>query len=215
MSRLRVVNLGLPKSGTTTLARALRKAGLHVADHRIRPMQTDRAELHGRFVGEMMYDGYFLRGDPLDGLEDFDGFAEINALRPPRSIWPQFDFGLIAAIRGCHPGIRFLASWRAPEAMSDSMLRWSNLGTERLPAADIPGLPAGYGVTTRERVTWIAGHYHALARFFDGAPDFLQYDVTDPEAPERIGAFLGRPLPWWGQSNVNPVKDPGCEGVTQ
>ena len=43
MSRLRVINLGLPKSGTTTLARALRKAGLHVADHRIKPVQTDDA----------------------------------------------------------------------------------------------------------------------------------------------------------------------------
>lgn len=214
MSRLRVINLGLPKSGTTTLARALRKAGLHVADHRIKPMQADNAALHGRFVGEMMYDGYFLRGDPLEGLDDFDGFAEINALRGERSIWPQFDFGLIEAIRAHHPGVRFLASWRDPAAISDSMLRWTNLGTERIPAADIPGLPAGYGVTTRERVTWIAGHYAALGRFFDGACDFLQYDVAAPQTPERIGAFLGRPLPWWGKTNVNPVKEPGTESVS-
>lgn len=206
MSRLRVINLGLPKSGTTTLARALRKAGLHVADHRIKPVQTANAALHGRFVGEMMYDGYFLRGDPLEGLDVFDGFAEVNALRGERSIWPQFDFGLIEAIRRHHPGARFLASWRAPEDISDSMLRWSNLGSERIPAADIPGLPAGYGVTTRERVTWIAGHYRALERFFDGAGDFLRYDVADAGAPARIGAFIGRDLPWWGQTNVNPVK---------
>ena len=206
MSRLRVINLGLPKSGTTTLARALRKAGLHVADHRIKPVQTDDAALHGRFVGEMMYDGYFLRGDPLHGLDVFDGFAEINALRPPRSIWPQFDFGLLAAIRACHPGTRFLATWRRPEEIADSMLRWSNLGTERLPAADIPGLPAGYGVTPRERETWIAGHYAALDRYFAGCDEFLRIDVADGAAPARIGAFLGRDLPWWGKTNVNPVR---------
>ncbi|WP_323763460.1 hypothetical protein [Marinovum sp.] len=205
MSRLRVINLGLPKSGTTTLARALRKSGLHVADHRIKKVQTGDRALHGRFVGEVMYDGYFLRGDPLHGLEDFDGFAEINALRPPRSIWPQFDFGLLAAIRALHPGARFLATWRPPEAISDSMLRWSNLGTERLPAADIPGLPAGYGVTTRERETWIAGHYAALDGFFAGAGDYLRIDVSAADAPMRIGGFLGREMPWWGKSNVNPV----------
>ena len=123
MSRLRVINLGLPKSGTTTLARALRKAGLHVADHRIKPMQTDNAALHGRFVGEMMYDGYFLRGDPLEGLDDFDGFAEINALRGERSIWPQFDFGLIEAIRAHHPGARFTRLQEVLNAKRAQLLR--------------------------------------------------------------------------------------------
>ncbi|MCJ7872392.1 sulfotransferase family protein [Phaeobacter sp. J2-8] len=213
MSRLRVINLGLPKSGTTTLARALRKAGLHVADHRIRPRQTDNTDLHGRFVGQMMYDGYFLQGDPLTGLDEFDAFAEVNALRGEKSIWPQFDFGLIDAIRGHHPGARFLASWRAPADISHSMLRWSNLGTERIPAADIPGLPAGYGVTTQERVTWITGHYAALDRFFAGASDFLLYDVANPDAAAQIGAFLGRELPWWGRTNVNPVKHPPVEDL--
>ncbi len=211
MSRLRVINLGLPKSGTTTLARALRRAGLHVADHRIRPEQSDDPALHGRFVGELMYDGYFLRGDPLQGLDPFDGFAEINALRPPRSIWPQFDFGLLAALRACHPGVRFLATWRPPEAISDSMLRWSNLGTERIPSADIPGLPAGYGVTTRERETWIAGHYAALDGFFAGAGDYLRIDVSHPEAPKRLGTFLGREMPWWGKSNVYHAAAPPRE----
>lgn len=214
MSRLRVINLGLPKSGTTTLARALRKAGLRVADHRIRKVQTDDPALHGRFVGELMYDGYFLRGDPLDGLDAFDGFAEVNALRGDRSIWPQFDWGLIDAIRQKHPGAKFLASWRPPEAISDSMLRWSNLGTERIPNAVIPGLPAGYGATTQERVGWITGHYAQLRRLFRGESDFLEYDVGDPEAPAKIGAFIGRDLPWWGKTNVNPVRVVSDEGVT-
>lgn len=213
MSRLRVINLGLPKSGTTTLARALRKAGMHVADHRIKPPQTANTRLHGRFVGEMMYDGYFLRSDPLDGLDEFDAFSEVNALRGERSIWPQFDWGLIDAIRTQHPGAKFLASWRPPEAISDSMLRWSNLGTERIPMAVIPGLPAGYGVTTQERVVWIAGHYAQLRRLFSGEQDFMEYDVADPEAPAKIGAFIGRTLPWWGQTNKNPVRETSDEGV--
>jgi hypothetical protein len=37
---LAVVNLGLPKSGTTTLAKALRLAGFTFADHRLRGRNT-------------------------------------------------------------------------------------------------------------------------------------------------------------------------------
>ena len=49
---LLVVNLGLPKSGTTTLAKALRMSGLRVADHRMRGRNTDDPALKGAFVGE-------------------------------------------------------------------------------------------------------------------------------------------------------------------
>ncbi len=46
---LEVINLGLPKSGTTTLRRALSEAGYHVADHRIKALEnsddpSDRAQ---------------------------------------------------------------------------------------------------------------------------------------------------------------------------
>ena len=45
MSRLRIVNLALPKTGTTTLTDALRQAGLTVADWRIRPGQSTRSDI--------------------------------------------------------------------------------------------------------------------------------------------------------------------------
>jgi hypothetical protein len=204
-ARLRVVNLGLPKTGTTTLAHALRLTGLSVADHRIRRRQTPDARLHGAYLGQCLYEGYFHSGDPLAGLEVFDGFSEISCLREGQSLWPQMDWGLICAIRAHHPGVRFLASWREPRALSDSMLRWSNLGTERLPRSDVPGLPRGFGATTAERVRWIEGHYATLAALFRDDPALLVYDVADPQAPLRIGAHLGRAVTWWGRANANPA----------
>lgn len=203
---LRVVNLGLPKSGTTTLARALRRACLTVADHRIRARQTDDPDLQRAFVGELLYRGYFEAGDPGAYLKGFAALTEISVLREDKSLWPQSDFALILAIRARHPGVRFLASRRDAFEMSQSMLAWSDLGTARLPASDVPGLPHGYGQTSKERVQWIEGHYAALRSFFGGAGDFLEFDVADPEAPARIGAFLGRDLPWWGKSNANPIR---------
>jgi hypothetical protein len=73
-----------------------------------------------------------------------------------------------------------------------------------LPGSDIPGLPRGFGGTTAERIRWIEGHYAHLDALFQGDPAFLRYDLSDPEAPARIGAHIGRPLTWWGRANRNP-----------
>ena len=51
---LRIVNLGLPKSGTTTLAEALRQAGLTVADHRFGRRDLPAPVLRRMFVAEAL-----------------------------------------------------------------------------------------------------------------------------------------------------------------
>ncbi|WP_212525212.1 sulfotransferase [Actibacterium sp. MT2.3-13A] len=203
MAELKVVNLGLPKSGTTTLGEALRRAGLRVADWRIRAGQSADNRLNRAFVGKLMYQGYFETGDPLSLMPEFDAFTEIDIVRQGLNLWPQTDWGLIAAIRAHHPGARFILTHRDPAKLSDSMGRWSNLGKTRLPGNAIPGLPQGYGATDAERIRWIEGHYAFCRRVFEGAADFLEYDVADAEAPARIGDFLGIALPWWGVANAN------------
>lgn len=203
---LQVVNLGLPKSGTTTLAKALRRAGLHVADHRIRKRQTQDATLHGAYVGALLYAGHYAGGDPAGRLGGFQALTELSQLSGGRSIWPQTDFALIENLRRHHPGVKFLASRRDAFEMSQSMLAWSDMGTARLPRAMVPGLPRGYGETSRERIQWIDGHYATLARWFRDDPDYLEYDVADPGAPTAIAAHIGRDLPWWGKANANPLR---------
>ncbi|MGR3456200.1 sulfotransferase [Pseudooceanicola sp.] len=204
MSRLRVINLGLPKSGTTTLGEALKRAGLSVADHRIRKSQTDEAELKRQFVADLLYAGYFRTGDPLADLGEFDAIAECSYLTGPRSVWPQMDFGLIEAIRKHHPEAKFVATRRSTRAMARSMLAWSNMN-DRLQRAQIPGLPYGYGETTLERSTWIKAHYAFLQRIFGRrSGQFLMLDVAAEDARDRLAAFLGIELPWWGRANPNP-----------
>ncbi len=200
---LKVVNLGLPKTGTTTLARALRRAGLHVADHRIRRKQTADTTLHGAFVAELLYRGIFDHADPSHLLQEFDALTEISLLRGGKSLWPQMDFAVIDGLRKANAGVKFLASNRDSFALSQSMLAWSDLGLARLPEGAVPGLPRGYGETSKERETWINGHYAHLRALFRGDPDFLEYDIADPDAPAKIGAHIGLDLPWWGRANVN------------
>ena len=88
---LRVINLGLPKSGTTTLGEALKRAGMRVADWKIRRGQS---ETQRGFVGKLMYDGYYGSGDPLQHLHEFNAFTEIEIVREGKNLWPQTDWAL-------------------------------------------------------------------------------------------------------------------------
>lgn len=204
--KVKVINLGLPKSGTTTLGVALEKAGLRVADWKVR-RGNPHATAYG-FVGQLMYHGYFKKGDPLAHLQNFDAFPELNIVRNGFNLWPQTDWGLLTTIRTLYPETKFTLTWRDPRKLSDSMMRWSNLGRKRLPDNAIPGLPAGYGTTEEEQVRWIEGHYKFCRQVFDKSSDFLEYDIEDAAAPEKISAFLGIELPWWGVANEN-ANNPG------
>lgn len=200
---LAVVNLGLPKSGTTTLAQALARAGYRVADHRLRDREEDKPGKRRIFVANLLYRGYFEQGDPMALMPEYDAISEMSFLHGRFSVWPQFDFALLSALRAHHPGLKFIATRRDAESLSRSMMNWHSLGTKRLPPAHVPGLPPGWGGTTDQQMKWIDGHYDALRHWFRDDPDYLELDVADAQAQAKVGAFLGRDLPWWGKANVN------------
>lgn len=197
-----IISLSLPKSGTTTLADALRQAGLTVADWRIRRHETDSLHLHDRLVAELMYEDYFDSGDPLARLGEFDAITEMNAVNKNVCFWPQMDVGLLSAIEAHHPGVRFLLSRRDPEKTAESMLNWNNLAKERLPRNNVPGLPRPYGDQKPHLVRWITSHYAFCDRLFEGRDHFMAVDPEDPAAAEKISAFLDVDMPWWGKSNT-------------
>jgi len=201
---LDVINLGLPKSGTTTLKNALIRAGYRVADHRIKD-QEDPADPSDRvFVGNLMYEGLYKYGDPAALLAGYTALSEVSFIYGGNSVWPQCDHAMLLALRKLHPKLRFVATRRATEEMARSIMRWNNLGKLRLPLSTVPGLPVGYGHDIDEQMIWIDGHYEALAHWFRDDPLYLEVDVAAADAPQRLERFLGRRLPWWGHSNINP-----------
>lgn len=198
---LRVINLGLPKTGTTTLSRALKTSGYKTADHRIRRHQTEDPEIQNAFVGVLIYRGYFDSGDPGAFLQGFDAISEMSCLRDGHSLWPQMDAHVIDAFRTKLPDARFVATWRPTWDVSQSMLGWADLGLARLPDGHIPGLPQGYGETSKERERWIEAHYTHLDRLFAGDERFLRLDVTASDAKDRLAAHIGTEITWWGRAN--------------
>lgn len=202
MIKTPIISLSLPKSGTTTLAHALRQAGLSVADWRIRRHETETVALQGQLIATLMYEDYFDSGDPLARLGEFHAITEMNAVNKALSLWPQTDSGILAAIQEHHPDVRFVLSMRDPEKVAQSMMSWNNLGKKRLPGADVPGLPRPYGSDISDLVRWIKGHYAFCETVFRGNPNFLAYDLEDPDVQSKIGHFLHLELPWWGKQNT-------------
>ncbi|MBE1298103.1 sulfotransferase [Phycobacter azelaicus] len=200
---LKVINLGLPKSGTTTLGKALAQAGYTVADHRLRDREQDKPGKRRIFVGSLLYKGFYERGDPMAYLQEYDALSEISFIHGKFSVWPQFDFALLKVLKDLNPDLKFIATRRDAQSHSRSIMAWNNLGTARLPASTVPGLPIGYGKTAEQQMIWIDGHYEALKHWFREDPDYLEINVADADAQERISTFLGRDLPWWGKANVN------------
>jgi hypothetical protein len=195
-----VINLGLPKSGTTTLAFALRAGGYRVADWRLRADDGKQ----GAYVGLLMHRGMRASGNPLQYLSNYDAFTQIDALVGRLNVWPQLDPNMLDAIEAHNPGVKFVLSRRDPYEQADSMRRWTDLGKVRLPRAAIKGLPRGRGQTQAELATWISGHYAMLNERFEGRDNFFSYEMDDPQACHQIAEFLGTHLPWWGVANANP-----------
>jgi hypothetical protein len=201
---VKLVNLGLPKTGTTTLAHALDRAGWRAADHKVRRVHSRIPGKGGTYIARQLYNGYFGTGDPfapLDGL--YDALTEISVLNATTSLWPQCDYAMIKAMRLARPDMLFVATWRPSAEVSDSMRRWNNLGTDRLPKGAIPGLPAGYGDTDAQRIRWIEGHYAMLRDLFGDDPRFLELPMAAADAAGRLGAHIKADLPWWGKRNEN------------
>ncbi len=211
MSAIRVINLGLPKTGTTTLSRALRRAGLVTVDWKVRPRHSEAKGLKNRHLASILYEDYYKHGDPLKRLARFDALNELSRAGHSHSLWPQTDWGLLDAIQRAHPQVKFMLNMRDPAQTAASMMRWSNMGTERLPKANIPGLPKGYGATEAELARWVLGHYIFCERLFADAENFLAFDIADKSAPDKIGAFLGLDIPWWGRSNARSPLAPTPE----
>ena len=167
-------------------------------------MHTRTPGLGGTFVGRQLYNGYFETGNPFTHLDPlYDALTEISVQNGATSLWPQCDYAMIKAMRLAGPKVRFVATWRPAAEISDSMRRWNNLGTDRLPAGHIPGLPAGFGTREADRVRWIDGHYAMLRDLFGEDPRYLELPMAAEDARARLEAHVDAELPWWGRKNVN------------
>ena len=190
---MKLMVIGFPKSGTTTIARALEASGVKAAHWRDRPGPA------GRFVGALIYDAVYNGPDPFAHLAGFEAIAQSDVCWPYKGVnfWPNLDFAILRAIRRTHPECLFLLNYRDPEAICDSICKWRDM-QERLELSEIPGLPRGYGGERHHLITWIENHFDACRNYFADDGRFLEIDIASPDAPRLLGDGLGILVSEWG-----------------
>jgi hypothetical protein len=193
---MKVMVIGFPKSGTTSITEALRASGLRAAHWRLPS---------GRFVGQAIYGAVAMGRDPFFHLKKFDAVTQADVCLPEQKLclWPNLDFAVLRAIRRAHPECLFLLNYRQPDAICDSIAKWADLGW-RLRVSNIPGLPKGLGGKREHLMSWIENHYDACRTYFANDEKFLELDIEAADVPEKLGKALGMEIIGWGDHKPAP-----------
>lgn len=171
---MKIIGIGLPKTGTTSLHHALRRLGydsIHTPTDRRTAEQIRRGDYR------------------LEVLERHDAISDI----PIPAIFPQLDVAF--------PGSRFILTMRDEDSWIQSQKgAWFNA---RPPAPSTTrALYRGmlYGVIdfNEERFRWVyRDHLRRVSEHFSGErdDDLLTLDLAKGDGWERLCAFLGVPEP--------------------
>ena len=94
---MKLMAIGFPKSGTTSLTRALYKSGLM-------PVHW-RTPKEGHFVGVLMYRALYSGKDPFALLPGIDAVTQADVCIPSLNVnlWPNLDFAMLSAVRRAAP----------------------------------------------------------------------------------------------------------------
>ena len=187
---MKLMVIGFPKSGTTSITTALEASGVRSAHW----IDGER-----RFIGALIYRSILTGEDPFARLTGYDAVTQADACVPNLNVnvWPNLDFSVLAKIRQTHPECLFVLNYRRPEAICNSIEKWPNM-QKRFEVSDIPGLPRGMGGKRKHLMAWIENHFDACRTYFARDERFLEIDIERADAPDLLGAALGIRISDWG-----------------
>jgi Sulfotransferase domain len=188
--------IGFPKSGTTSITRALESSGLKCA-------HWQNGSRH--FVGALIYSAMMAGEDPFARLQGYDAITQADVCLPAMNLnfWPNLDFAVLNAVRRAHPQCLFLLNYRRPEAICASIEKWKGMH-RRFQVSDIPGLPRPFGAEREHLMHWIENHFHACRTYFADDERFLEIDIERADAPDLMSRALGIPITGWGDFKPDP-----------
>lgn len=199
---MRLINLGLPKSGTTTLHNALTRAGLKSAHWALENAQGNYdTQSLGNYIGYRIYRDYLAGLDPFADLTEFDALTQMDMVSDSYSFWPQFDHALLQEVRRRHPDCLFVLLTRDPAKLLKSLDHWYDL-RRRIALRGAPGLPAPFAQDDAAVMNWISGHFENVRTWFWDDPLFLDVDLDDPLTPATLAKAIGVPSLNWERQNT-------------
>jgi len=177
-----VINIGMPKTGTTSLTDFLKQNGYECAHWRA----------DGTIVGIEVRKNLF-----SNALKDFNCITQLDychwvskAENISRCIWPQHE--MLTELVSRFPDAKYVYTTRNTTAWFDSVSRWSDL-LDRIRFSNTPGLQ--YGATDDEVKKWYEAKQKAAQLFFqqthqDNRLFILPVEKSQSLAPELF-VFLG------------------------
>ena len=204
VTRLPVIDVGLPKSGTTSVYDFFACGGLRTSH-----WQCGSAG----FCGQCMH-ANLERGQPLlEGCGDYDVFAEINVTPQDNALhkvdtcyFPQVSS--LPQLYEAAPNATWVLSLRPTANWVASVGAWPGDGSgnhlrEKLRSCDLPGVTTADDV---ELAAFYDAHRDAVRAFAASKPSltFVEVAVEDDGAATVMhAAFAAVPQSCWGQSNCH------------
>lgn len=186
-----ILNLGMPKVGSSTLNDFFKCAGLR--------------SVHGQ-------QGACMRDAAARGLPVVETCAhgatiqtQLDVNFPPNScFFPQIS--LLDEIHAEHPDAVFVLIFRPLESWILSARHFFALAGRWI-RCDLPGLPRGVGGDADDLRRWFCGHVLHVRQFVDMHPshDLVELDLYNQSETSRVMARLFNASPsCWGHENKNP-----------
>ena len=198
--RQKVFLIGFPKSGTSSITKALESLGYRCAHWKYKD----------KFVGEMMRDAVAAGLAPVARMPDIDAFTQMDFVEEEGTYWPQIS--LLDSLCHHYPDAKFILNWRDLDATLASMAKWPPdkprpkprpKMLERLMESDLPSMTHGPPFSEEEIRGWMERHWEHCKEVFGESRNFLIFDIVRDD-PENLKTFLGvaeKAKMWWGVAN--------------
>lgn len=207
-SSAKIVVLGMPKCGTTSLHESFKRAGfrsVHWALDAGQEIKKDtRLRLYGEGADERLL-GRLITKAVQRGLSPFallpgevDALAEMNGCHwtskqkdAVQAYFPQMQY--LREICDAYPDAHFILNSRNLQDWVKSVDKHNDM-RERLIQADLPGLPKGIGERDEDLIEWVSRHHERVAAQFMHRR-LLKFNI-DVHGAAELSAFLGRRMEW-------------------
>ena len=199
--RLPIINLGLPKSGSTSL-RDFFSCGNLTASH-----FKCQSGPCGMCVNQNLQAGR----PALAGCGDYHVWAQLDwaPIGLPIQEKKQCFFPQLSALKELHaqfPEATFVLPTRPPRHWIASVDHWQHANyrmREVLAACNLPGLPSGRAPNDSELAAFYVQHSRAVRTFVANHPShtLIEFDLEEPGVAQKLALASGVPATCWSKSN--------------
>lgn len=206
------LNLGFPKTGTSSLHKFFECGGLQSAHYR-----CNRIDSCARCIRQSVEAG----GDPLElcalGRKDIDVYAQMD----DGHYFPQIE--VLDDIVAAYPEATLFLTFRNMTKWYNSLKKWPPRKrgphlNDKLRENNITGFPTGVGENVSEFSDWFCNHVQRVRRVVNDNPSLtlVEVDIEDANIAKRMSDMFEIGESCWGHANVNPIANPDLnitEGV--